>query len=50
MCCGVHREDLVLRLDAAPWPEDLDSPHVRAWDFMKGPMRGMFGGSPFEDI
>ena len=22
--------------------EDLDSPHVRPWDFMKRPMRGMF--------
>jgi TfoX/Sxy family transcriptional regulator of competence genes len=42
MCCGVNREDLILRLDAATAVEDLDSPHARPWDFMKRPMRGIF--------
>ncbi len=46
MCCGVHRNELVLRLDAGTRPEDLNSPHVRAWDFMKRPMRGIFAVSP----
>jgi TfoX/Sxy family transcriptional regulator of competence genes len=45
MCCGVHRNELVLRLDAATEPGNLNSPHVRAWDFMKRPMRGMFSVS-----
>ncbi len=45
MCCGVHRNELVLRLDAAAEPGNLNSPHVRAWDFMKRPMRGMFSVS-----
>jgi hypothetical protein len=42
MCCGVNRNDLVIRLDAGTEPKDLDSPHVRPWDFMKRPMRGIF--------
>jgi TfoX/Sxy family transcriptional regulator of competence genes len=42
MCCGVNRNDLIIRLDGDTTPEDLKSPHVRAWDFMKRPMRGMF--------
>lgn len=46
MCCGVHRNELVLRLDAGTEPGELNSPHVRAWDFMKRPMRGIFAVSP----
>jgi TfoX/Sxy family transcriptional regulator of competence genes len=42
MCCGVNRNDLIIRLAGDTTPEDLKSPHARAWDFMKGPMRGMF--------
>jgi TfoX/Sxy family transcriptional regulator of competence genes len=42
MCCGVNRDDLILRLDSKTALEDLDSPHVRLWDFMKRPMPGMF--------
>jgi hypothetical protein len=42
MCCGVHGEDLIIRLDRDTVAEDLHSPDVRAWDFMKGPMRGIF--------
>jgi TfoX/Sxy family transcriptional regulator of competence genes len=45
MCCGVHRNELILRLDAATEPDNLSSPHVRAWDFMKRPIRGMFSVS-----
>lgn len=46
MCCGVNRDDLILRLDSETAVEDLDSPHVRPWDFMKRPMRGIFAVGP----
>ncbi len=42
MCCGVNRDDLIIRLDAGTAVEDLHSPQVRAWNFMKRPMRGIF--------
>jgi len=46
MCCGVNRDDLIIRLDGGTMIEDLQSPQVRAWDFMKRPMRGIFAVSP----
>src|SRR5260370_20555231 len=46
MCCGVNRDDLILRLDGKTVVGDLDSPHVRAWDFMKRPMKGIFAVGP----
>src|SRR5215469_8499375 len=46
MCCGVNLDNLILRLDGKTIVKDLDSPHVRAWDFMKRPMKGMFAVSP----
>lgn len=43
MCCGVHRDDLILRLDARTTVEELNNPHARPWDFMPSrPMPGMF--------
>jgi TfoX/Sxy family transcriptional regulator of competence genes len=48
MCCGVNRDDLIIRLDAKTTVEDLDSPYVRPWDLMKRPMRGIFAVSPAE--
>jgi hypothetical protein len=42
MCCGVNRNELIIRLDVGTALEDLHSPHIRAWDFMKRPMRGIF--------
>ena len=42
MCCGVNRNDLIIRLEAHTQAEDLNSPHARLWDFMKRPMPGMF--------
>jgi len=30
MCCGVNRDDLIIRLDKHTEVEDLGSPHVRA--------------------
>jgi TfoX/Sxy family transcriptional regulator of competence genes len=42
MCCGVNRNDLIIRLDGHTSIENLGSPHIRAWDLMKRPMPGMF--------
>ena len=42
MCCGVHRDDLILRLDPTMRLEELGNRHARMWDFMKRPMPGMF--------
>jgi TfoX/Sxy family transcriptional regulator of competence genes len=42
MCCGVNRNDLIIRVDPKTAVEDLHNPQVRAWDFMKRPMRGIF--------
>ena len=42
MCCGVHRDDLILRLDPSTRVEELGNRHARIWDFMKRPMPGMF--------
>jgi hypothetical protein len=46
MCCGVNRDDLIIHLDAGTALEQLNSPLVRLWDFMKRPMPGMFAVSP----
>jgi TfoX/Sxy family transcriptional regulator of competence genes len=46
MCCGVNHDDLIVRLDTETAVKDLDSPHVRPWDFMKRPMRGIFAVGP----
>jgi hypothetical protein len=45
MCCGVNRDDLIIRLDAGTALSDLRGPQARAWDFMKRPMPGMFAVS-----
>ena len=46
MCCGVNRDDLIIRLDKRITAEQLNSPHVRPWDFMPSrPMPGMFAVS-----
>ena len=43
MCCGVNRNDLVIRLDPRTGLDELKSPHARQWDFMPSrPMPGMF--------
>lgn len=42
MCRDVNHDDLILRLDRKTVVADLDSPYVRAWDFMKLPMKGIF--------
>src|SRR5262249_55475952 len=43
MCCGVNRDDLIIRLDARTTTKELNSPHARLWDFMPSrPMPGIF--------
>jgi TfoX/Sxy family transcriptional regulator of competence genes len=42
MCCGVNRNDLIIRLDGGTTVEQLANPNLRAWDFMKRPMRDIF--------
>ena len=42
MCCGVVKEELMIRLAAETVLASLQSPHVRNCDFTKRPMRGIF--------
>jgi TfoX/Sxy family transcriptional regulator of competence genes len=41
MCCGVLKDDLVLRISAEEFDEALSHPHVRPFDFSGRPMVGM---------
>jgi TfoX/Sxy family transcriptional regulator of competence genes len=41
MCCGVLKDDLVLRVGSEHFHEALANPHVRAFDFSGRPMIGM---------
>jgi TfoX/Sxy family transcriptional regulator of competence genes len=40
MCCGVTRDDLMLRLGAEGAKQALEEPHVRPMDFTGRPMKG----------
>ena len=40
MCCGVHRDDLIGRLDRADGERALDEEHVRPFDLTGRPMKG----------
>lgn len=40
MCCGVHGEDLIVRLSTDDSDEALSHPHVRPMDITGRPMRG----------
>jgi TfoX/Sxy family transcriptional regulator of competence genes len=40
MCCGVHGDELILRLGPEGAEQVLNTPHVRAMDFTGRPMRG----------
>jgi hypothetical protein len=47
MCCGVLKDDLVVRLDRADVPGALREPHVRPMDFTGRPARGLvYVGAP----
>jgi TfoX/Sxy family transcriptional regulator of competence genes len=40
MCCGITRDDLMLRLGPDRAAEALEEPHVRPMDFTGRPMKG----------
>ena len=40
MCCGVHTEELILRVGPDQHEGALSQPHVRPMDFTGRPMRG----------
>jgi hypothetical protein len=40
MCCGVHGDDLILRLPPEQTEEALKEPHVRVFDMTGRPMKG----------
>ena len=40
MCCGVHRDAMIVRLDPADTDRALAEPHVRVFDLTGRPMKG----------
>lgn len=40
MCCGVHRDDLIVRVAREEHAAALERPHVRAFDLAGKPMKG----------
>jgi TfoX N-terminal domain len=40
MCCGVHGDELILRLGDEAGEAALDDPHVRPFDMTGRPMKG----------
>src|SRR5262245_50213689 len=40
MCCGVHRKEMMVRLDPATAGEALRIPHTRVFDLTGRPMTG----------
>jgi TfoX/Sxy family transcriptional regulator of competence genes len=40
MCCGVHRRELIVRLDPAQTGAALAEPHTRIFDLSGRPMKG----------
>lgn len=41
MCCGVVKQDLMVRVGPEQYPEALESAHARTMDFTGRPSRGM---------
>ena len=41
MCCGVVRDDLMVRVGPEKYAEALSRPHARPMDFTGRPMKGM---------
>jgi TfoX/Sxy family transcriptional regulator of competence genes len=41
MCCGVLKDDLVLRVGSDQFDDALSQPHVRPFDFTGRPSTGM---------
>lgn len=40
MACGVHKEDLIVRVGLDRFAEALEQPHVRVFDITGKPMKG----------
>lgn len=40
MCVGVHKQDLIVRLDPEETDEALSQPHTRVFDLSGRPMKG----------
>ena len=40
MCCGVHGEDMIVRLDPEHTDQALSAPHTRQFDLTGRPMKG----------
>ncbi len=53
MCCGVHGDELIVRLAPERAEDALDQPHVRVFDLTGRPMKGWLligpGGVANED-
>jgi len=41
MCCGVLKNDLIVRIEPADFDMLVAQPHVRPFDFTRRPMQGM---------
>jgi len=46
MCCGVNRDELIVRLDPAEEDAALERPHARPMDLTGRRMRGFCGRQP----
>jgi TfoX/Sxy family transcriptional regulator of competence genes len=46
MCCGVLKDDLIVKVGAAGWDELIADPDVRPFDFSGRPMVGMVYVAP----
>jgi len=46
MCCGVHRAELIVRLDPATAADALARPHTRVFDLTGRPMKGWLMVAP----
>src|SRR5881392_1524622 len=40
MCCGVHRNEMIVRIDPGETAAALKQPHVRIFDISGRPMKG----------
>jgi hypothetical protein len=47
MCCGVNKDELIVRLGPADADAALSSPHARPMDLTGRPMRGFVAVSPY---
>jgi TfoX/Sxy family transcriptional regulator of competence genes len=41
MCCGVLKDEMIVRIEPDDFPHLAEKPHVRAFDFSGRPMQGM---------